>query len=566
MSSCPLHPIHGVTYRSDEEAAAWFEAGCWIDGTAGDSLRAAASRWGDREAIRARGASLTFRQFDDRTERLGAALIRLGLEPGDRAMFQMGNEIETTVALFACYKAGIVPVCSVPQYGRAEMAALARLTEARAHFVQADFSASTDLVAGALALRADVATLETLVVARGAAGADGHALESLIDAIGSDEARSVLAAIRIASRDVMKFQLSGGSTGLPKVIPRFHAEYLGHSLDWARQFRKDETSVCLWSLPMVHNGGQVWALFPTVLVGSMLVLSGTGIDEIFEAIAKHGVTHGMSIGPIAPKILAHKAIPRERLRTLRIFGTMNRAAALESALGIPCANVYGLTEGLVSVTPPDAAADLRHHTNGSPATARNDIRLVRPGSDEPIAEGDVGELCFRGPSSLAAYYGDEQATARALTADGYFRSGDIFRLARHGDETFLVFHGRDKDNIDRGGEKFGVEDIETLIGQHPAIADGRVVAMPDPIMGERACAFLVLKPGMAAPSVAELGTFLLSHGLAKFKLPERIEITEQQPVTGVGKLDRGALRAIIAGKIARERIEGTGAGDGQAIT
>jgi non-ribosomal peptide synthetase component E (peptide arylation enzyme) len=566
MSSSPLHPINGVNYRSDAEAAEWFSAGCWIDRTAGDALRAAAIRWGEREAITARGKSLTFREFDDCTERLGAALIRLGLKPGDRAMFQMGNEIETTIALFACYKAGIVPVCSVPQYGRAEMAALARLTGAKAHFVQADFSTSTNLVAGARALRADVTTLETLVVARGGDGKDGHVLEDLANEIASKAARALLASIRISSRDVMKFQLSGGSTGLPKVIPRFHAEYLGHSLDWARQFRKDETSVCLWSLPMVHNGGQVWALFPTVLVGSKLVLSGADIDEIFDAIAMHGVTHGMSIGPIAPKILAHKAIPRDRLRSLKIFGTMNRAAALESALGIACANVYGLTEGLVSITPPDAPADLRHQTNGPPATAMNDIRLVKPGSNEPVSDGDVGELCFRGPSSLTAYYGDAAATARALTTDGYFRSGDLFRLVRQEGEAFLAFHGRDKDNIDRGGEKFGVEDVEALIGQHPAIADGRVVAMPDPIMGERACAFLVLKLGRDAPSVAELGTFLLSHGLAKFKLPERIEIIEQQPVTGVGKLDRAALRAIIAEKIARERIEGTHAEGGQAIT
>ncbi|MFB2551351.1 AMP-binding protein [Ensifer soli] len=557
MATAPVYPIDGVPYRTDAEAADWFSRGCWIDRTAGDALRVAAATWGDRQAIVARGTAVTFRQFDERSERLAAALLELGLSPGDRAMFQMGNEIETAVALFACYKAGIVPVCSVPHYGRAEMAALARLTGARAHLVQADAGGSTDLVASAQDLRGEVASLSKTIVARGDPGGRAHGYEALIEDMPLARARSLLARLRISSRDVMKFQLSGGSTGLPKVIPRFHAEYLGHARDWALQFGKDETSVCLWSLPMVHNGGQVWALFPTVLIGCMLVLSGTGIDEIFDAIAAHRVTHGMSIGPIAPKILAHRNIPRARLGSLRIFGTMNRAAALEAALGIPCANVYGLTEGLVSIAPPQAPAERRHQTNGTPATPQNDLRLVVPGTEQAVAEGAVGELCFRGPSSLTGYVGDPAATARALTADGYVRTGDLFRLSVRDGERWLVFQGRDKDNIDRGGEKFGVEDIEVLIGLHPSVADGRVVAMPDPIMGERACAFLVLKPGARAPDIAELGAFLLSHGLATFKRPERIEVIDQQPVTGVGKLDRAALRARIAETLSREQHAGT---------
>jgi non-ribosomal peptide synthetase component E (peptide arylation enzyme) len=298
---------------------------------------------------------------------------------------------------------------------------------------------------------------------------------------------------------------------------------------------------------MVHNGGQVWALFPTVLVGAKLVLTGADIDEIFAAVADHRVTHAMSIGPIAPKILAHRNIPRDSLKTLRLFGTMNRAAALEGALGVRC----------VSVAPPDASPVLRHETNGLPASARNELRLVRPGTDEEVGQGEVGELCFRGPASLVAYFGDEEATKAALSGDGFFRTGDLFETVTRDGERYLVFRGRAKDNIDRGGEKFGVDDIETLIGLHPSVADGRVVAMPDAIMGEKACAFLVLRPEATAPDVRTLGAFLLSHGLAKFKLPERIELIEQQPVTSVGKLDRVALRRLIAEKVATEPSSGS---------
>ncbi len=541
-------PIEGVVYRGQEEAAGWFKAGAWIDMTAGDALREAAQRWGPRDAIVSGGRRLSFTDFDALSERLGAALLEHGLPPGGRVMFQMGNEIETAIALFACFKAGLVPVCTVPQYGEFEMAALARASGAVAHFIQADFRASLDLTGLAARLAEAVPSLSFVMATGARAGEGAHPMGSLIESMPIERARARLAQVPIGSEDVLKFQLSGGSTGLPKIIPRFHAEYLGHSRDWALQFGKNESSVALWSLPLVHNGGQVWALFPTVLIGRTLVLTEPDIDVIFEAISREGVTHAMSIGPIAPKILAHPAIPRERLSSLHIFGAMNRAEALEAALGIPCANVYGLTEGMVSVTSPDRPAALRHGTNGTPGTPQNELKLLQPGTEEPVADDDIGELCFRGPSTLTGYFGDPEQTARAMTSDGFFRTGDLFRLETVGDDRYLVFVGRAKDNIDRGGEKFGVEDIEVLIGTHPDIADGRVVAMPCPVMGERACAFLVLRSGAKPPGVAELGRYLLSLGLAKFKLPERIEIIDSLPVTGVGKLDRARLRAIAAGR------------------
>jgi non-ribosomal peptide synthetase component E (peptide arylation enzyme) len=178
--------------------------------------------------------------------------------------------------------------------------------------------------------------------------------------------------------------------------------------------------------------------------------------------------------------------------------------------------------------------------------------LLHLDSEDEVADGEAGELCFKGPSSLRGYFAAPELSAECLTSNGFFRSADLMRRVRLNGRLAYVFEGRTRDNINRGGEKFGTEDIERLIALHPDIADGKVVAMPDPLYGEKACAFIISRPGRLLPSTAELGSFLLEKGLAKFKLPERIEPIDVFPITRVGKLDRAALRAIIADRLEKE--------------
>jgi non-ribosomal peptide synthetase component E (peptide arylation enzyme) len=178
--------------------------------------------------------------------------------------------------------------------------------------------------------------------------------------------------------------------------------------------------------------------------------------------------------------------------------------------------------------------------------------LLHLDSEDEVADGEAGELCFKGPSSLRGYFAAPDLSAECLTSNGFFRSADLMRRVRLNGRFAYVFEGRTRDNINRGGEKFGTEDIERLIALHPDIADGKVVAMPDPLYGEKACAFIISRPGRLLPSTAELGSFLLEKGLAKFKLPERIEPIDVFPITRVGKLDRAALRAIIADRLEKE--------------
>jgi non-ribosomal peptide synthetase component E (peptide arylation enzyme) len=546
-------PLPGVIYRTAAEADRLFAAGAWARSTLGDVVRQAAAAAPDKAYVLAGDVRLTFGEFDRKTEILAASLAELGLRPGDRALFQMGTVPETLIALFGCYKAGVLPVCTLPQYREIEIGQLARLSGACGYFVQADFSPSFDLVGFARRMRDQQPALEFLIVARGAAGAGASDFDALCTGMSFAEAQRRVRAIAIDPEDVATFQLSGGSTGIPKIIPRMHGEYIAQARSWADCHGFSASDVCIWPLPLIHNAAMLLIVIPSLLRTATIVLQERFEPAAFlSAIEKFGVTYAGSIGPVAPRLLDYRDLARHDLRSLRLFVGLDRAEAIERHLGVVATNLYGITEGLLTTSAPDDAPEARFATIGRPTCDLDEIRILAPGGEESLPAGSEGELCFRGPHSLRGYYNAPDVNAASFTRDGFFRSGDIVREVRIGGRAYYAFLGRMRDNISRGNEKFAAEEVETLIVRHPAIVDAKVVAMPDRYLGEKACAFLVVRSGCECPSVAELGTFLLEQGLAKFKLPERIERIDAFPVTRVGKIDKKALRALIAEMLAKE--------------
>jgi non-ribosomal peptide synthetase component E (peptide arylation enzyme) len=539
------NPLEGIVYPDEQRAENWVAAGAWQGRTVGDALRDTAAVYPDRPAFISDERSLTFRELDDATERLAAALLDLGLRSGDRAIFQMGTTIDTVLALLGCYKAGIIPVCSVPQHREVEIGQLTEQSDARGYFVQADIGAF-DLVAFASRMRERHASLQHLIVARGNDAGVQTSLDALIDAMPLAAARQRLAQLRLSPRDVLSFQLSGGTTGVPKIIPRFHGEYLGHSVGWANVYGITADSRVIWSLPLLHNAGQLYALIPPVALGVTTVLMPkVDVPHMLELIATHRVTHALSIGPIAPQIMAYGDIGTHDLSSLRLFATMSRSEQLEAHLGVPCSNLFGITEGLLLGSGSDAPAFARHHTQGASGCPLDDIRLLVPDTETPVEPGQMGELCFRGPSAIPGFYKAPEANAKAFTSDGYYRTGDMMTAHVVDGVTYYAFEGRLRDNVNRGGEKIGCEEVEGFVSMHPAIADAKLVPMPDAFYGEKGCVYVVLRPGHAAPDVKALGAFLVAQGLAKYKCPERIEIIDAFPLTRVGKVDKPALKARI---------------------
>lgn len=535
--------LPGVLYPPREAVEGYVKRGTWLWSTVGDLLRAAARQAPHNVALVEGDRRISYTQYDEATERLGASLLSMGLQPGERVMFQMGNSIETAFALLACFKAGLVPVCTLPQHRELEITTLAAITSPTAYLVQADASTSFDLVRFASSMMRGHATLRHLIVARGTAPAPGRRLEDLLATAPGIAAGRDLAS-QVSPDDVMIFQLSGGTTGAPKVIPRMHAEFLGYCRAWNDLIGSQETDIGLWALPLIHNAAVIYHLIPSILQARTLVLMDRfDVVSFLRLIERERVALTGSIGPIAARILDYPDVARHDLSSVKLFTTLSRAAEIEKHLGVPVVNVYGISEGVLTGTHPGEPAEARHRTVGRPASPDDEFRLLAPAGDAEVPPGTIGELAFRGASMLRGYYGNDAAI---LTSDGFFRTGDLMRSHRIADRTYYSFEGRIKDNIDRGGEKFGPEEIENLIVGHPAVADAKVVAMPDAVYGEKACAFVIPRQGCGLPSVEELATFLLDRGVAKFKIPERIEVLQEFPQTRVGKIDRAALRQRIA--------------------
>jgi non-ribosomal peptide synthetase component E (peptide arylation enzyme) len=545
-------PIEGVAYCEPSVAQHYFRVGAWVDKTFGQALAATARRLPDKLALISDERSITFRELDEQSDRLAAALLKLGIKPGARAVFQMGTTVDTALALCGCYKSGIVPVCALPQYREVEIGKLASLSLPEAYFVQADVG-QFDLVSFAQKMCIEHPSFRRLVVARGAAPAGTHAMSALLESVSVTDAKHMLSDLKIGSEDVLSFQLSGGTTGVPKIIPRFHAEYLAHSEAWTRHVDAGEHATLIWSLPLLHNAAHLYALVPTIAQGQTTVLMPkVDIVRMAELIEQHRVTHAVSIGPVAPQIMACPEVLNHDLSSLKMFFCLTRADGLEAFLGVPSSNLYGTTEGLLIGSGPAADAFVRHHTHGRSGCENDELVLLHPDSEVPVAPGEIGELCFRGPSSLRGYYNAPEANATAFTSDGLFRTGDMMRAHVINGLAYFSFEGRLRDNINRGGEKIGAEEVEAFLSRHPAVLDAKLVAMPDPLYGEKGCAFLIVREGHDAPSIPQMIEFLSSQGLAKFKCPERIEVVDAFPVTRVGKVDKPAMRRIIAEAIASE--------------
>jgi 2,3-dihydroxybenzoate-AMP ligase len=192
----------------------------------------------------------------------------------------------------------------------------------------------------------------------------------------------------------------------------------------------------------------------------------------------------------------------------------------------------------------DDPEEVRFETAGRPVSEGDEIMIV---DDErnPVPDGEVGELLVRGPYTLRGYYGVPEYNARTFTLDGFYCSGDLMR--RHPSGNYIV-EGRKKDLINRGGEKISAEEIENLILSHPSVLNVACVPMPDPVLGERMCAFVIPRPGQTL-TLAQLTAFLTDKGLAKFKLPERLELTDDLPLSKFGKVAKNVLSKQVAEKI-----------------
>ncbi|HEY2239023.1 MAG TPA: AMP-binding protein [Streptosporangiaceae bacterium] len=520
------------------------DEGLWGTRTIADEFHAVALAHPGRDAVVARDGRLTFRDLDQRSDQLAAGLAGLGLVPGDPVLFQVTNGLGAVLAWYGVLKAGLVPVATLAAHRGHEIGGISRRVGAVAHLVEAG-TGNFDLAKFAHEQQQDHPTLHQVLV-----------LDEL-DALGASAdpaaARALVEEIQrgIDPDEVAVFQLSGGTTGVPKVIPRLHAEYWYNAAAYARSWGWTAQTRVAHLIPIIHNAGIVCAVHAPHSVGACLLLRTADLAESLPLLARERVTHVL-LGhghfravtdpgfPAAAAALTQVILSGAKVPTV-LFDDLERR-------GLWSGQLFGMGEGMFLTTPPGSPRAARATTVGTPLSPRDEIRITEPGTDLEVPDGQVGELCCRGPYTLRGYFDAPDVNKAAFSADGFYRTGDLATVRRIDGGRYVSIEGRIKDLISRGGEKISAEEVEWLLLRHPRITATAVVAMPDPRLGERTCAYLVVEGEPL--TLDDIRQHLADLQVAKFKWPEHIEHLPDLPRTSVGKTDKKLLQTQIAAQAA----------------
>ena len=534
--------LEGVTPFPPDFAARYRAKGYWGDKSIASVWGDCCRRYANRVAVIDGDEHVTYSQLNERAINLALNLLDLGIGPLDRLIVQLPNRIQFAYLYLALQKIGAIPVMALPAHRYLEISQFVRIAGAVGS-VTPDKHRDHDFRELIRRIQAEQPSLKHGIIL----GDPGPGLVSLDELIRRKSTRdpSELERIKIDPTDPALFLLSGGTTGVPKLIPRTHNDYVYNSKMAGSVTGIDDNSVLLDVLPISHNLPLACpGLQGFIFKGARVVLStDTSPEAVFRLVEKHRITHIHVVPALLIRWLADPSISRYDLSSLRVIQSGGQRLQPETRIKtqelIPSVTVqenFGMAEGVLMFVRLDDPPDVRLETVGRPICPDDEIMLLDD-DDNIVPFGEVGEFCCRGPYTLRGYYGAPEHNARVFTPDGFYRSGDLMR--QHPSGNYMV-EGRKKDLINRGGEKISAEEIENLILSHEHVQNVACVPVPDPELGERMCACIVTKPGRTL-SFDELIRFLETKEMAKIKLPERLLILDDLPLSNFGKVSKKRL-------------------------
>ena len=539
--------LAGVTPFPPEYAARYRAAGYWEDRPLIEHYLDAFERYGDRVALVDDRESVTYAELADRSETVARALVDLGLRPLDRVVVQLPNTVLFASLYIALQHIGAIPIMALPSHRYREVEQFVRLSGAVALASplaarDADFVSIFDRIAR------EQPSLTLHIVQDAPADGPGVRLETL------HQGQPVTPVERLKElrdgidpEDPAVFQLSGGTTGIPKLIPRSHNDYAYNSKVAVSVCDVRDGDVLLDVLPISHNlplacPGMQGFLF----AGATVAMStSTNAVNLFRRIERDRATHVHVVPALLIKLINDGSAADFDLSTMRVIQsggqrlqpeTRTRAQRIFARATVQ--ENFGMAEGLIMFVRLDDPPDVRLETVGRPICPDDEVRLVDElGADVPA--GEIGEMWTRGPYTLRGYFDAPEHNAHAFSPDGFYMSGDL--MWRHPSGNYVVA-GRKKDLINRGGEKISAEEIENLLLSHPAVLNAACVPVDDDVLGERMCACVVLRPAQSI-TLEALNAHLQTYELARHKLPEYLRVYTEFPVSPVGKISKKQLVA-----------------------
>jgi 2,3-dihydroxybenzoate-AMP ligase len=547
--------LEGFTPYRKEDAEKYNRLRWWAGLTFGDVFDRAAAIHPDKEAFVDGKTRLTYGEAREKTNRLAAGLMDLGIQPMDRVMVQLPNWNEFVFAYFALQKIGAIVVLLIDRYRQFEINHLAGLTGATSWIVPSRYKKTDYLPIINDVLKAHPG-LRNVITVRGEGDQQPFSgLERLMgDAELTEENLARLAERRPDPMDVAHMGPTGGTTGAPKIVPRTHNSLINGIEYCSRSWDQTSEDINLIAGPVGHDLTFSKGFIGSVLThGKVVFLDSTENKDICETIEREKVTSIIWVPTLAQRMLQYEDLDQYDLSSLKKMHSAGGAShpdlvkEVTERLGMKFYNGYGATEGMTTITRTTDDLETICTTVGRPTGPFDTYKVIdRDGNELPL--GEQGELVLKGPGVFTGYYNNPEENKGAFTGDGFFRTGDVARIDERG---YITLTGRIKEMINRGGESISATEIEKLINRHPDVAAVAVIPMSDRLMGERACAYVQPRTG-AELTFDGIISFLKEQKASVLQLPERIEFIDAMPYTGAQKLDKKTLREDIEKKIKAE--------------
>lgn len=538
---------------NEQRRAAYRQQGLWGDASLADYWQQTARAMPDKIAVvDNHGASYTYSALDHAASCLANWMLAKGIESGDRIAFQLPGWCEFTVIYLACLKIGAVSVPLLPSWREAELVWVLNKCQAKMFFAPTLFKQTrpVDLI---LPLQNQLPQLQQIVGVDKLAPATSSLSLSQIIADNTP----LTTAITTHGDELAAVLFTSGTEGLPKGVMLTHNNILASERAYCARLNLTWQDVFMMPAPLGHATGFLHGVTAPFLIGARSVLLDIFTpDACLALLEQQRCTCMLGATPFVYDLLNLLEKQPADLSALRFFlcggTTIPKKVAREcQQRGIKLLSVYGSTE-----SSPHAVVNLDEplsrfmHTDGY-AAAGVEIKVVDD-ARKTLPPGCEGEEASRGPNVFMGYFDEPELTARALDEEGWYYSGDLCRMDEAG---YIKITGRKKDIIVRGGENISSREVEDILLQHPKIHDACVVAMPDERLGERSCAYVVLKAPHHSLSLEEVVAFFSRKRVAKYKYPEHIVVIEKLPRTASGKIQKFLLRKDIMRRLTQDVCE-----------
>jgi len=537
--------------RREDLANDYLAKGYWEGITVAEALDRAARAYPEQTALVYGGERVTYQEMRRRAERLARAFLDLGLHRGNVVTVQMPSWPEYVYVHYALATIGVITLPAIPLFRRREMAHILAFSRSVGYVLPAQFG-GFDYLKMLDEIRPELPELRHVFVVGDPVPPGAQSIRAML---AEEQTAQPLPEGLGRHDDVACLVVTGGTTGYPKGGPRTHDELLCHARNWARVMDTTPQSTFLVPVPLTHVFGLVEGLYIPLTSGARLVLLDRFEPlEALRLIQQERATHALLVPAVIVSLLHSPHLEAYDTGSLKVIITGGGPCPEEAIhqakarLGCDIISQYGMSEGPLSTTVLSDPPDVVSITVGTPHCEGSEVKIV----DEvrnPVGPGETGELAFRGPTLFGGYFEEPAETLAWFDEEGWYYTGDLCFQDERGN---LHIVGRKKDIIKRGGETVMPREIEELLYTHPKVLNAAVIGMPDPRLGERVCAYVVPNDGETI-TLPEIIHFLKKKGLAIFKLPERLEVVHELPITPPSKVQKNVLREDISRKLTAER-------------